>query len=202
MGWVISTLIVGAMAGSAFTQKTDKVGYVDFGAAFSQSTLRAKEEAQYQAKAQTLRDALNFIQLNDIFTGDQLNKLQSLLLKDDQTPQDLADIKKIEDDASAAAKQFDTLRQKPSPTPDETQQLNDLANRHNLTDQSMPQLQNAFTAYMQSFKGRQADDASKQIQAAVEKIAKSQGYTVVFSDTSAVYGGADLTDAVSKAIGK
>lgn len=202
LGWIISAAMVGGIAASAYKQKTDKIGFVDFGAAFAQSSLKAKESAQFDGKATSLRSALDFVQLNDIFTGDQLGQFQSLVLKDSPTQKDQDDLKKLEADVTTATKLFDTLRQKPNPTAQDTQQLNDLANDRNMTRNSLPQLQQSFSNYMQDFKEKQAEDASDQIQKAVEKVAKAQGYTLVFSDTSALYGGDDLTPAVSKELGK
>lgn len=202
LGWILSAAMIGAILTSAFNQKADKIGFVDFGAAFSGSPLKQQEQAQFEARAQQLRQALNFASLNDAFTSDQLSQFQDLVLTDPSTPADTAGLQKLEADVTAAAKLFDQLRQKPAPTPDDTTQLNDLANRHNLTDQTIPNLQNSFSNYMATYKQKQAQDASEKIQLAAEKVAKAQGFTLVFSDNCAVYGGQDITDAVSKALSK
>lgn len=200
LGWFISAALIGGALTTAFQDKPVKIGFVDFGTAFSQSNLKQQEEAQFQAKAQKLRDALNFANLNQVFTEQQFADFQKYVLADPQTPADQDALTKLEADVTAASKQFDQLQQKSAPTPDDTAQLNDLANRRNFTYQSLNSLQSTFSSFMANFKQKQAQDASDKIQAAAEKIAKKQGFTLIFSDNSAVYGGEDLTDQVAKSL--
>ena len=96
LGWIISAAMIGGILTTAFRQKPEKIGFVDFGAAFSASTLKQQEEAQFQAKAQQLRDALNFASLNLVFSGQQLQEFQKLVLADPQTPADADALKKLE----------------------------------------------------------------------------------------------------------
>lgn len=200
LGWIISAALIGGALTTAFQEKPVKIGFVDFGSAFSQSNLKQQEEAQFQAKAQQLRDALNFANLNQVFTEQQLSDFQKYVLADPQTPADQDALKKLEADVTTASKLFDQLQQKSAPTPDDTAQLNDLANRRNFTYQSLNSLQSTFSQFMANFKQKQAQEASDKIQAAAEKVAKKQGFTLVFSDNSAVYGGEDLTDQVAKSL--
>ena len=203
LGWVVSAGMIGLMAGVGFQAKSQKIAYVDISGVYDLSLVKKKNEDKLRASVQARQALLDFVSLNPSFTEAQLKRFRELGTKDTpMTPAEEAEFAKLKADAQADTKKADDLRQKQNPSAQELATLNDLSNRTDLDAKARATWASDF---QQDFDDTQASlqgKAKTAIEAAIAQVAKAQNITIVFRETAAVYGSADIKNDVLKIVDK
>jgi Skp family chaperone for outer membrane proteins len=202
LGWVLAAAIVGIEVGGGFQAKTNKTGYIDLQEIYNESKLKAKNDEKLNTAAQSRRAAFDFMRLNPEFTADQLARFKALIAKEIPTPAEVAELTKLKETVQTSTNQFDDLRKKPNPTPDDIKRLNTLGELHDANVAAQRDWDREFSQQLESMQADMNVAALDSMKAALAQVAKAQGYTLVFRENVAVYGannvGADVKKIVDK----
>lgn len=85
-------------------------------------------------------------------------------------------------------------------TPEERTLMEDYARRSQVMEQVAQRWYREFSTDMQSWADKQKLASVERAKAAIQEVAKAQGYTLVLESGVAPYGANDITDAALKAM--
>ncbi len=201
-GWILSIALASGIVVAGFQAKQEKVGVVDFSKVANES-LEAKKFEDQLGIAQRVRvGIIQFIQANPTIRVDDAVKLKELSLKATPTDADKAEIEKIKNAASASEARLRVIQTKEKPTQQELLELDDLNRRRGLTQQTLDKFAQEMQAEIQDKQVTGMADVRSKVRITISSVAKSQGYTLVYSTDSAVYGVNDITADCVKAAQK
>ena len=175
---------------------------VDINKIQSQSTKKAKYDADLHALADRLDYAFKQQAASIMLTPEDQNELGTLLAKANPTEGDRTRIAALQTQAANAAKQYTDLQQKQNPTPADTS-----PNRH--AGQSVqggpgrpPEDQRPVPEPVEDAQREGRDGVHGGRQGGHRRRRQAAGITVVFDSSVAVYTSNDITDEVVKRINK
>jgi Skp family chaperone for outer membrane proteins len=201
-GWILSFALGSGIIAAGFQAKQEKVGVVDF----MKVVLESKEVKRYEdsmRQAQAVRAGLiNFIQQNPTIKVEDALKLRDLTLKPTQTDADKNEIERIKKEAIASQDRLRKIQTTQKPTQQELTELDDLNRRASLIQQQLERIAGEMQNEMADKQALGNADVRSKIREIISGVAKSQGYTIVYSTDSAVYGVNDITSDCIKAAQK
>jgi len=200
IGWLCAAGLLGILAAAAFQAPTDKFGVVDISKVVEQSDFgKANQDAFKKMKADR-ETVLEFIDQNRVLTNEQAMRIRDLSIKDTRTPEEAAELDRIKAEVVASSKKSTELSTKANMTPEERTLLEDYSRRSQTMEQVGQRWYQDFTKEMQDWADKQKLASVEKARAAIQDVAKSQGYTLVFEVGIAPYGANDLTDSALKAM--
>lgn len=200
-GWVVAALLAGIVFGGGFQGAQDKLGVVDLNKAVQESEMGKKNREELDSMVTARKNIIEFMQLHRVLTREQANKLKTLSLKATLTDAEKKDLTKVQEDVKAAHTNFDAMNQKPSPTEDERNLLQQYNGFIQDTNALVQDWGGQFSAELEQKQSQMIQDSVKKADQAIKDVSKKEGYTIVFSQpAAAVYGANDLTEAVTKAL--
>lgn len=200
LGWVIAAAFIAVAVGGGFQGPTDKIGVVDITKVVELSDAgKAINEAFAQKKA-AREGLLEFIDANRVLTNEQAQRIRDLSLKSNLSKEEQAELDRIKADVVASVKRSQELATKPNMTPEERLLVEDFAHRSQTMNDVASRWYREFSSDMQDWMDKQKKDALEKARAAIQKVAKEQGYTVVFEVGVAPYGANDISDVTLKAM--
>jgi Skp family chaperone for outer membrane proteins len=143
---------------------------------------------------------LEFIDTERVLTNEQAQRIKDLSLKPNPTKEEAAELDRIKSEVTTAAKRSTELATKPNMTPEERNLVEEYARRSQTMNDLATRWFREFTADMQTWADKQKLDSIEKARAAIQQVAKDQGYTVVFEVGVAPYGANDLSDLTLKAM--
>jgi Skp family chaperone for outer membrane proteins len=200
VGWFIAALLGGVLIGGGFQGDAQKIGVVDFANVVEKSDYFKTNKSQLDKMKEDREGLLEFLFTYKVAMAEQAQKLKDLILKENGTAADKAEIEKVKGDVMAADKTDKQLATKPNPTPDETALMTEYGRRKRATDELLGRWRDEFETQLQQKFNQVRSDSMDRGKAAMQEIGKAGGYTVIFRSDVAVYGANDLTDAALKAM--
>ena len=198
----LSLLAAAPQSASAAPPAIPVFGSVDIGRIQTESTRKAKYDAELRALADRLDTAFkrqaNSIMLNK---ADQ-TELGTILSKSNPTDTDRTRAAALEAKATAATQQLTDLQQKKEPTPADTASLTSLTNAYQ-TGQTV--LQGIGEGYQSQLKKLSDDDTTqftKLLKDAIAAVAQQKNLSAVFTSDVAIYTANDITEDVVKRVNK
>lgn len=198
LGWVVAIGLGALVFTAGFHGAADKLGVVDITAAFNKSNLKANSEQKLAAMTDARKGVLEFVNLNPLFTADQLKRFRVLSTQEKLNDAEKKELESIKSDVQLALKDNALLAQNKAPSADDVKKLDDYGNRASFTRSARQQLQEEFVQEMSAAKDSMDNSAFLLLREAVREIGKNQGFSIIFSERAAVYGGTDVTDEVQK----
>lgn len=199
-GWMIAAALGGVLLAGAFQAATDKFGIVDISKVVEESDYGKANQDSFKQMKDAREGVLTFIDSNRILTNEQAQRLRDLSLKTPRTPEETAELERIKADVIASTKKNTELQTKANMTPEERTLMEDYSKRSQIMEQVAQRWYREFTNDMQAWADKQKLASVEKARAAVQEVAKAQGYTIVFEVGIAPYGANDLTDASLKAM--
>lgn len=200
LGWIVAASLAGAMVGMGFQTKTDKTGTVDIERVFNESTYAKKQTEGLRNMGQARLSVIEFLRTYRTLKAEDAQKFRDLTLKEQKTPADNAELERIKNQAQTDEQTYRQLSTKEKPTQAEVDKITDFNKRKDATGDLMNKWNDDFTNEIQGKQGALRDETLQRVKDAVNSVAKSQGYTIVFAETVAPYSANDLTDAALKAM--
>lgn len=200
LGWVVSAAFAGIILAGGFQSPTDKIGVVDIAEVVETSTFGEANQADFAKMKGARESLLEFIDANRVVTNEQAQRLRDLILKETPTEPEKAEIEKIKGDIIASHKRWKDLEAKPDPTAEDRTLLDEYARRSQTMNQVAQRWYGEFTNDMQDWADKRKVDSVKRARAAIQEVAKSQGFTIVFEVGIAPYGANELTAAAVQAM--
>ena len=200
-GWLVAAVLGGVVLTGGFQGAQDKFGVVDVNKAVVDSEMGKKNREKMDAESVARQGIIDFMQTHRVLTVEQAQKIKTLSLKTPLSATEKAELDKVKEEVVKAAKSFDTLNQKPSPTDDDRNLLQEYNNRVQNTGALVQEWGQTFYNDLANLKETLIQDAVKKADTSIKELSKKDGYTLVFSSPGAcVYGANDLTDAVTKSL--
>lgn len=199
-GWVLAAVLIGVALAGGFQTNDIKIGTVDIVRLLDQSDYGKEGQDLFKKMKTTREGLLEFVDTYRILTAEQAQRIKELSLKESPTTEDKAELDRIKADVVATSKRSTELATKPNMTPEERTLVEEYARRSQ-------QMNDAVQRWFKEFNNDMADFADKRklvgltkARKAINDVAKTQGYTVVFDETTAPYGANDVTDAALSAM--
>lgn len=200
LGWIAAAALGGILLASGFQDTAMKVAVVDLSDVVEKSNYGKANQETFAKMKKSREDLLQFIDDNRVLTNEQAQQLKDFATKETLTPADQAKVDSIKAEVVASNKKWTELSQKATLTPEDRTLLDEYARRSQSMDLVARRWFNDFTNEMQNWADKQKAASIVKARAAVQSVAKAQGYTIVFEVGVAPYGANDLTDAALKAM--
>ncbi|MBS1716976.1 MAG: OmpH family outer membrane protein [Armatimonadetes bacterium] len=200
LGWIVACGLLGGLVATGFQAGTEKVGVVDISKVVEDSDFGKANQAAFKKMKGVRESLLEFIDQNRILTNEQALRLKELALKDSPSAAETAESERIKADVVQAAKRNAELNAKQNLTAEDRTLLEDYARRAQTMDQLERRWYTDFTTEMQNWADKQKLASVDKARAAVQKVAREQGFTVVFEAGIAPYGANDISAACLQAM--
>lgn len=191
---------IGILVGAGFQDATSKTGVVDITRVVEQSDYGKANQVAFGAMKKSREDLLEFIDNNRVLTNEQATRIRELSLKATPTKEESAELDRLKADVAASYKRWQELSTKTTFLPDERLLLDEYSRRSQTMNEVASRWYREFTNEMQTWADKQKLDSIQKARAAIQDVAKTQGYTVVFEIGVAPYGANDITDAALQAM--
>jgi Skp family chaperone for outer membrane proteins len=200
LGWVLFLALAVAVLAVGFQNPTEKVGVADVNRLLDQSDFGKSLQAQLDKMRAARQDVLTFIDQYRVLTVDQATQIRDLSLKPNLTKEEQAQLDSIKANVVAANKKWTELATKANMTPEDRTLVQDYSDRN----QRMADLGNRwvhdFSSDLAEWAAKQKSEGNTRARSAIQEVAKSQGYSMVYDSVFAPYGVNDITDAALTAM--
>lgn len=195
LGWILFATVAGIAMAGGFQDKAVKIGVVDITKVVEDSDY-GKRNAEEFTKMKAAREGLlEFVDTYRVLTNEDAQQLKDLTLKANRTKEEDARIETLKANVIASNKKFNELTTKSSLTPEERTLVEEYARRSQTMNDVAQRWFREFTADMGDWADKQKLDSVTRARAAIQEVAKQQGFTVVFELGVAPYGSDDITSA-------
>jgi Skp family chaperone for outer membrane proteins len=200
LGWVLFLASLAVLVTGAFQAPVDKVGTADINRLMDESDFGKSIKDQLDKMRASREDVLTFIDQNRVVTIEQATQIKDLTLKVSKTKEEQAKLDSIKADVVASNKKWTELSTKPSLTPEERTLLQEYADRAQKANEIGSRMLEDFKSDIEAWIEQQKAECNKRSRAAIQEVAKAQGYTLVYDSVFVPYSANDLTDAVLTAM--
>ncbi len=201
LGWVAAAALIGVAIASGFQDTSVKIAVVDIAQVVEKSNLGKANQALFETMKKNREDFLQFIDDNRVLTNEQAQELRTLWLKDNPTADEKARMDRIKADVVASFKKWNEIgRQTTALSAEDRVLLDEYAKRGQAMELLARRLFNDFSNEMQAWADKRKVESIEKARGAIQSIAKTQGYTIVFEVGIAPYGANDLTEPALQAM--
>lgn len=193
IGWVAAVAMAGIAITSGFQDTSNKIAVVDIAQVVEKSNHGKANQDTFAKMKKNREDLLQFLDDNRVLTTEQAQELRGLWLKDAPTGDEKNRTERIKADVVASNKKWTELSGKSTLTAEDRALLDDYAKRGQNIELVARRWYNEFTNEMQSWADKQKVASIEKARGAIQSVAKTQGYTIVFEVGIAPYGANDLT---------
>lgn len=199
-GWAVAALLFGVFAAVGFQDATNKMGIVDISKVVEMSDFGKANQTSFNQMKTAREGVLEFIDTYRVLTVEQATRFRDLSIKPTPTAEEKAELDRIKADVMAADKKNKELSVKTNLTPEDRALIEEYSKRANNMEMTAGRWLREFTNELQTWADKQKLSSLDRARAAVQEVAKAQGFTIVFEVGVAPYGANDLTDASLKAM--
>ena len=199
-GWIVAATLAGAMFAGGFQGSSDKIGVVDIAKVISQSNMGKRDQETFNQMKAAREGLLEFIDTYRVLTNEQAQRIKELSLLPNPKPEEKNELERLKAEVKASSARSTELATKTNPTPEDRALMDEFARRSQTMEQVAQRWYREFTNELQQWADKQKAASIEKAKAAIQDVAKSQGFTVVFEAGVAPYGANDLNDAVLKAL--
>jgi len=199
-GWIVAAALAGAMFAGGFQGSSDKIGVVDIAKVISQSNMGKRDQETFNQMKSAREGLLEFIDTYRVLTNEQAQRIKELSLLPNLKPEEKNELERLKAEVKASSARSTELATKTNPTPEDRALMDEFARRSQTMEQVAQRWYREFTNELQQWADKQKAASIEKAKAAIQDVAKSQGFTVVFEAGVAPYGANDLNDAVLKAL--
>jgi Skp family chaperone for outer membrane proteins len=200
-GWIAAAVLAGGMLVAGFQGGKDKTGIVDVEKVFNDSTFAKSQSENLRNMGEARQSVLVFVNQYRTMKTEDATKFRDLTIK--ATPlseAEKAELERIKREAQAAETKYRELSTKAGPTQDELKTITDLNTRKDANGDLLQQWQQDFTAEVQAKQQTLRGEALTKVKQAIGKVAREQGYSMIFDSQMVPYSANDLTDETLKAM--
>lgn len=199
-GWLIAAVLGGMMLGSGFQDGKEKYGVVDLRKVIVESKIDTEISNKVEAARLARVAVFNFIRDHRVITEEQASKLRTLELKEARTDAENTELTQLKATIDTAGKDYERLNGITTPTEAERQQLMSLSRTFQNSGEILQQYQQDFMNEIDMLGAKAQQEAVERAAKAAAAVAKSKGYTVLYSSTAVVFAANDITaDAIKEA---
>lgn len=197
-GWFLAAGLLGVLLGSGFQTQTEKYAVVDLRQVILDSKLKAQTEAKVETARKARLNVLTFIRDQRVISSSQCARLKELELKETKTDAERTELDGLKKTVADAAKEYENLITLPTPTEPQRLRLIELNKLIQDSGDILMLYQGEFEQDFAVLRDQAQNDAIDKAAVAARAVAKSKGYTVVYSSSAVVYGANDITADATK----
>jgi Skp family chaperone for outer membrane proteins len=201
IGWIAVAILSGAVLTAGFQTPTNKSGIVDVEKVFNESNFSKSQSDNLRNMQVSRVDILEFLNTYQTMKAEDIAKFRELKVK--ATPlseTEKAELERIRKDAQAGEQKYRDTVTKPSPTPDELKFVEDMNKRKDANGDLLQKWSQEFDNEVKTKQLALRNEALGKVRQAIGKVARDQGYSMVFDSNVAPYSANDLTDEALKAM--
>ena len=193
-----AALALCALALTAFNQNTQKFGVVDLASVAERSKLGQREKTQFEALRTRYGGLVQFLNTNKAVARDDAQKIVDLWNKEKPTPAETQQLESLKTKAQTQSEELRRLISVLNPSAEQQSRIRELSGLSQAIEDMLPQLDNMLGQAMQQRAASKQQEVLDKARAAVQKVGKRDGFTMVFENQLAVYGATDITDEALK----
>lgn len=197
-GWFLAAGLLGILLGSGFQNNAEKLAVVDLRQVILGSKLKKQTEDRVEAARKARLNVLTFIRDQRVISSSQCAKLKELELKETKTDAERTELDSLKKTVSDAAKEYEGLVTLTAPTEPQRLRLIELNKLIQESGDILMMYQGEFENDFMNLSNQAQNDAIDKAAVAARAVAKSKGYTVVYSSSAVVYGANDITTDATK----
>lgn len=194
----VMAVLLGMFAISAFQVNTPKYAVVSVGDVAEKSKLGIREKQQFEALRTKYGGLIQFLNTNKAVAREDAQKIVELWNKEAPTAAETQQLESLKTKAQTQSEELRRLISVLNPTAEQQSRIRELSGFSQATEDILPQLDNMLGTAMQQRAGQKQEEVLQKARAAVQKVGKRDGYTLVFENQVAVYGATDLTNEALK----
>ena len=175
-------------------------GSVDIGRIQTESTRKAKYDAELRALADRLDNAFKQQASSIMLNKADQTELGTLLSKSNPSDADRARITALQSKAAADAQQLTDLQQKKEPTPADTAKLTSLTNAYQTGQATLQAVGESYQAQLKKLSDDDTTEFTKLLKDAITAVAQQKNLSAVFTSDVAIYTTNDITSDVVKRV--
>ena len=199
-GWVMFAALLAVMIAGGFQEPAQKSGVVDIAKIVENSEFGKQNQVVFAQMKKSREEVLEFLDTYRILTAEQAQRIRDLSLKTNPTPEEKAELDRLKADVIASSKKSTELSTKPNLTAEERTLMEEYARRSQTMTEVTQRWLREFTNEMQTWADAQKVQSVSKARKAIQDVAKTGGYTLVFEVGVAPYGANDLSDDALKAM--
>lgn len=200
LGWLAAAGMAAFVVSSGFQTESAKFGVVDIAAVVERSEFGKGSQTTFTQMKASREGVLEFVDTYRVLTTEQAQRFRDLSIKPAATTEEKAELERIKADVIAADKKSKELSTKANLTPEERTLMQEYANRSASMEATAQRWFREFTSDLQSWGDKQKLASIERARAAVQEVAKAQGFTLVMEVSVAPYGANDLTESALQAM--
>lgn len=195
---IFAAFFIGMFALTAWNQNTQKFAVVSLGDVAERSKLGQREKKEFEALRTKYGGLIQFLNTNKAAAREDVQKMVDLWNKEKPTPAETQQLEALKTKAQTQSEELRRLISVLNPSAEQQSRIRELSGMSQGTEDMLPQLDNMLGTAMQQRANAKQQDVLDKARAAVQKVGKRDGFTLVFENQMAVYGATDLTDEALK----
>ncbi len=199
-GSVLCAAVAAIALAGGFQAQTEKVGVVDFSKVIEASEYGKAGQVSFTKLKADRETLLQFIDNYRVLTIEQATNIRDLSLKQDRSKEEEAKLESLKADVIAQSKKWQALATKSDMSAEDRALIEDYAKRAQSMGDTMQRWYKDFSNDLTTWSDKQKIEGIAKARAAVQEVAKAQGYSMVFEASVAPYSANDLTDATLAAM--
>ena len=198
------TLALSLLAAAPHSAKAEvpasTIGSVDISRIQTESTRKAKYDADLRALADRLDNAFKQQASSIMLNKADQTELGTLLSKSNPTEADRARVGVLQAKATADAQALTDLQQKKEPTPADTSRLTTLTNAYQAGQDILQTIGQGYQTQLKKLSDDDTTEFTKLIKDAVTAVAQQKKLSAVLTSDVAIYTNNDITEDVVKRV--
>jgi Skp family chaperone for outer membrane proteins len=194
--------LLGAFLAVIFTQAFQtpqtKFGVVDMSQVADSSKLGQKRKKEFEELRTRMMTLIQFVDDNPAMTASEANRLRQLMLANQRSQNEETELTNLQTTIRARTQELYTLSAKQPLTEAEQSRFRELSEMARDSRARLQQWNEDLFNQISSLRESSRNEVLEKVRAAVNKVAKREGYTIVFDKSVAPYAANDLTDAATK----
>jgi Skp family chaperone for outer membrane proteins len=195
---VCAAFLLGMFALTAFQGNTQKFAVVNLGDVAEKSKLGVREKKEFEALRTKYGSLIQFLNTNKVVAREDSSKIIDIWRKDAPTAAETQQLEQLKTKAQTQSEELRRLISVLNPSAEQQSRIRELSGWSQTTEDILPQLDNLHGQAMQTRANTKQQEVLDKARAAVQKVGKRDGYTMVFESQVAVYGATDLTSEALK----
>ncbi len=197
---VIATVVVifAIFAITAFQAQTQKFGVCDLSSVANNSKYGKRKMQEIETARSKYFSILTFLRQNPFISRSEAQKFRDLSLNNSLTPAQQKDLDELKAGAQRLREEFERLVNMRNPSESEQRRIQELV----IAREEIMQIQNTWGEEFSRTLNDQFEDAKEdvhnKVKAAVRKLGRRDGFSVIFDSNSAPYAANDVTDELLK----
>lgn len=195
---IFAAFFLGMFALTAWQGNTQKFAVVSLGDVAERSKLGQREKKEFEALKTKYGSLIQFLNTNKVAAREDVQKVVDLWVKDKPTAAETQQLETLKTKAQTQSEELRRLISVLNPSAEQQTRIRELSGMSQGTEDMLPQLDNMLGTSMQQRANAKQQEVLDKARAAVQKVGKRDGFTMVFENQVAVYGATDLTDEALK----